>query len=312
MAESRRDFIAKMLVGLGGIGLGMGYAGSRLLNSLGVSTSDHAWAAVGESVWCEGKDPYKATVAAVNKLGGMARFVKKNQRVALLPNVGWARTMEQGACTHPRVVRALIDEADKAGAKSITVFCNPCNDIRLCLDKSGIGETVDKSAGRFEVINNKGWRARKAVKGCSFMKTADVYRLVDDCDVLINAPVAKHHGGSQLTMCCKNLMGLVKDRGVMHQKLHEAIADLTMMVPHKLCVLDASRILLRGGPTGGNLKDVEWKNTIIAGTHAAEVDVLGCGLFGKQPADIGYLRMLGERGFVNLDPAKLSLEHIKA
>lgn len=303
MNQSRRGFIAQLLLGLGGLGLGQFLPPDRPLAKEPPA---------GESVWCEGKDPYAATVAAVKKLGGMARFVKKRQRVALLPNVGWARTMEQGACTHPLVVKALIDMIHDCGAKSISVFCNPCNDIRLCLDRSGIGATVDASPARFEVINARGWRKREAVAGCTFLRSAEIYRLVEDCDVLISAPVAKHHGSSTLTMCCKNLMGLVKDRNIMHQKLQIAIADLAMMVRTDLCVLDASRILLRNGPTGGDLKDVKWTNTIVAGTHPGEVDVLGTSLFGLKPADVEHLRVLGERGFMQTDPAKLKVQYIKA
>ena len=312
MADTRREFLTKLAVGAGGIGLGLSAQGGIWSQLAGDDGIAHAAPPKGESVWAEGKDPYKTTVAAIKKLGGMDRFVKQGQRVALLPNVGWNRTPEQAACTHPEVLRAVIDLVAAEDAKSITVFCNPCNPIRACLENSGIGAMVDKSPARFEVINSQGWRLRKAVKGCTFMKEAQVYRLVDDCDVLINVPVAKHHGGAQLTMCCKNRMGLVKDRGVMHQKLHAAIADLTMMVPHALCVLDASRILTAHGPSGGNLKDVKKTDTVVAGTHPAEVDVLGCGLFGNKPGDIGYLRMLGERNFVNLDPAKLDVDYIKA
>lgn len=303
MNQSRRGFIAQLLLGLGGLGLGQFVRPQQPLAQEPPA---------GESVWCEGKDPYAATIAAVSKLGGMARFVKKGQRVALLPNAGWARTMEQGACTHPLVVKALIDEAHGAGAKSISVFCNPCNDIRLCLDRSGIGQTVDDSPARFEVINARGWRKRNAVEGCTFLRSAEVYRLVEDCDVLISAPVAKHHSGSRLTMCCKNLMGLVKDRNVMHQKLSTAVADLAMMVRADLCLLDASRIMLRNGPSGGDLKDVKWTNTIIAGTHAPELDVLATSLFELKPEEVEHLRLLGERGFVNLDPAKLKVQYIKA
>jgi uncharacterized protein (DUF362 family) len=303
MNQSRRGFIAQLLLGLGGLGLGQLLPPDRPLAKEPPA---------GESVWCEGQDPYAATVAAVDKLGGMQRFVKPGQRVALLPNAGWARTVEQAACTHPQVVKALIDMTHSAGAKSISVFCNPCNDIRLCLDLSGIGATVDASPARFEVINNRGWRKREAVAGCTFLRSAEIYRLVEDCDVLISAPVAKHHGSSTLTMCCKNLMGLVKDRGIMHQKLQVAIADLAMMVPADLCVLDASRILLRNGPTGGDLKDVKWTNTIVAGTRAPEVDVLGTSLFGIKPEGLEHLRLLGERGFVNLDPARLKVQRIKA
>lgn len=299
MQDSRRNFIAKLLAGLGACGLGLG----------GIA---RAAVPTGESVWCEGQDPYANTVATINKLGGMKRFVKKGQTVCLVPNIGWARTMEQAADTHPEVVRALIDMCDKAGAKSITVFCNPCNDMRVCLDKSGIGKVIEDSPARFEFINKRGWRKREAVAGCQFLTATSVYRLIDDCDVIINAPVAKHHGSSKLTMCCKNLMGVIEDRGKLHQKLHTSIADLTMMVPHDLCVLDASRILLRNGPSGGNLKDVEWKNTLIAGTHPLEVDVLGCSLFKLEPTSIGYIKFLGERNFGHVDPAKLSVKYIKA
>lgn len=316
MPGGRRDFIAKLL-GLTGAVAGLGSLGQVLWSRAARADTAPAAIAAAEdtvprNVWVEGKDPYACTVAAIDELGSIKRFVQKGQRVALLPNVGWARTMEQAANTHPEVLRAIIDQCEAAGAKSITAFCNPCNDIRVCLDKSGIGAMVEDSPARFEVINQQGWRARKGVAGCTHLKSAEVYRLVDDCDVLINVPVAKHHGNSQLTMCCKNLMGLVKDRGFMHQQLHEAIADLTMMVPHALCILDASRILTKHGPSGGNLKDVSWRNTIIAGVNPAEVDALGTSLFEQKPADIGYLRILDDRQYAVLDPTKVPVSRIEA
>jgi uncharacterized protein (DUF362 family) len=318
MADSRRGFLTKLLLGLGGLGIGLSGAGRSLLATLGVSAGTAGVARAqepalprGESVWAEGADPYATTVAAVKELGGIKRFVKPGQNVLILPNIGWARTMEQGACTHPEVVRALIDLCDQAEAKTINLFCNPCNDIRVCLDKSGIGAVIDASRARFEFINKKGWRKREAVPGCKHLTATNVYRLVDDCDVMINAPVAKHHGSSRLTMCCKNLMGAILDRRTVHQKLNTSIADLTMMIPHQLCVLDASRILLRHGPTGGNLDDVAWKNTIIAGTHPVEVDALGTTLFGMQPAEIDHLKILHERGVGQIDPAKLTVKRIK-
>ena len=307
MRDNRRGFLGKLIAGAAGVGLGVTEAGRRL--APGIPLSDPAQAAPGSDnlVWITDKDPYKATVKAIERLGGMGRFVKKGQRVALLPNVGWAQTVELCGNTHPEVVRAVIDECDKAGAKSMTVFCNPCNDMRVCLEQSGIGPMVEKSPAKFEFLNKNGWRKWTTPKGCSFLKSIEVYRLVEDSDVLINIPVAKHHGGAQLTMCCKNLMGLIKDRGTLHQKLHEGIADLAVSVPHALCVLDASRILLRGGPKGGDPKAVKQMDTVIAGTSPMEVDVLGTTLFNLKPADIGYLRILHERGLVEVDPAKLKV-----
>ena len=309
--DDRRDFLKKLLLGLSGLSVaGAAFQGK----ALGPLAPDGgvAEAATTDMCWIEGKDPYANTVKALNTLGGMKRFVKKGQKVTVLPNVGWARTPEQAACTNPAVVRAVIDECKKAGAKSVSIFGNPCNDGRVCFDLSGIAKAVEAAGAHWELINNGAWVKRSAPKLCTHIKSAEVYRLVTDGDVLINVPVAKHHGGSKLTMCCKNLMGAVRDRGYIHQSLHEGIADLAIMIPSALCVLDATRILVRNGPTGGNLKDVVVKNTIIAGINPGQVDALGTSLFGMQPSEIEYLKILAGRAYCVIDPAKLRYVKAKA
>jgi uncharacterized protein (DUF362 family) len=315
MTWDRREFLQRSILALGGFvtGLQLAQRGRSWHPSLlGALLSPAEAGTPADLVWAEGKDPYQNTVAAIKALGGMSRFVSKGARVALLPNIGWARKPECAATTNPAVVKALIKLSKDAGAKSVTVFCNPCNDMRVCLDLSGIGAVIDDAGARFEQLASNGWNKRQAVKGCSHLTSTEVYRLVDESDVLINCPVAKHHGGSVLTMCCKNLMGAVKDRGTLHQSLHEGIADLTQMLPHKLCVLDATRILLRNGPSGGDTKDVKVCNTLIAGLNPVQVDCLGTGLFGKIPSDIKYLQLLGQRGYAGIDTAKYKVARVTA
>lgn len=309
--DDRRDFIKKLMLGLGSLGVAGAAFQGRLLGPL-APDGGVAEAATTNMCWIEGKDPYANTVKALNTLGGMKRFVKKGQKVAVLPNVGWARTPEQAGCTNPQVVRAVIDECKKAGAASVSIFTNPCNDGRVCFDMSGIAKVVEAAGARYELINKSAWVKRQAPAGCTHIKSAEVYRLVTDSDVLINVPIAKHHGSSKLTMCCKNLMGAVKDRGYIHQSLHEGIADLAMMIRSAVCVLDATRILVRNGPSSGNPEDVAVKNTVIAGVNPAEVDALGCSLFGIKPKDIEYLDLLGTRAFAVIDPAKLRYVKAKA
>ena len=63
---------------------------------------------------------YRALVReAVNLLGSMQRFVKPGSRVVVKPNIGWDRSPEQGANTHPLVVRAIVELALEAGAKEV-------------------------------------------------------------------------------------------------------------------------------------------------------------------------------------------------
>lgn len=56
-----------------------------------------------------GDDPYRMTVQAIQAIGGMKKFVKKNSVVVIKPNIGWDRTPEQAANTNPQVVAALVE-----------------------------------------------------------------------------------------------------------------------------------------------------------------------------------------------------------
>ena len=81
----------------------------------------------------KGKD-YEALVEQVLKpLGGMAAFVKQGDRVVVKPNIGWDRTPEQAANTHPDVVKAVVQQCLDAGAKQVLVFDRPCNEARRML-----------------------------------------------------------------------------------------------------------------------------------------------------------------------------------
>lgn len=257
-------------------------------------------------------DPYKATKAAVEAIGGITRFVKKGQKVCILPNLGWARTPEQAGCTNPRVLRCVVHMCEAAGAKSIDVYCNPCNDARLCYEKSGAIEALKDTTARLQYINSNGWINVNAPKGVKVMKSNKVYRLTYEADVHINVPILKHHGGAQVTMCMKNLMGAVSDRGVMHQDLTNSIPDAVMMIKSHLCILDASRVLKAGGPSSGNPDDVVRKNTVFAGLNPVEVDALGAVLFGAEPSSIKHIKEAGARGLGEIITKNLRVKSVTA
>ena len=60
------------------------------------------------------------TERAINELGGIEKFVKKGDKVVITPNMGWMRTPEQAAATHPDVLRRLVQLCERAGASRIT------------------------------------------------------------------------------------------------------------------------------------------------------------------------------------------------
>jgi uncharacterized protein (DUF362 family) len=71
----------------------------------------------------------------------------------------------------------------------------------------------------------------------------------------------------------KNLMGVQGgDRGKMHQEIHQNLADLNVIVRPTLNILDATRVMISGGPSGGRRDQVASAKTIVCGTSAVTVD----------------------------------------
>lgn len=255
----------------------------------------------------EGSDYAAITRKAINTVGGMKRFVKPGDVVVVKPNMGWDRSVEFAANTHPLVVRAVVEECLAAGAKKVKVFDNTCNDSRRCYVNSGI-EAALKGMKGVECKHIETERFRKVTLNGSFLKEWELYDEALSANVYINVPVAKHHGLSKLTLGLKNIMGIMGgSRGYIHRNLDVALADLNAHVKSHLTVIDATRILTAHGPQGGNIADVKVLNKVIASTDIVAADAYATTLFGMKPADIpvtvtAYKRGLGE---MNLNKIKI-------
>jgi uncharacterized protein (DUF362 family) len=255
----------------------------------------------------EGADYPAITRKAINAVGGMKRFVKAGDVVVVKPNMGWDRSVEFAANTHPMVVRTIVEECLTAGARKVKVFDNTCNDARRCYVNSGI-ENALKGMKNVECKQIEPERFKKVVLNGHFLKDWELYDEALSANVYINVPVAKHHGLSKLTLGLKNIMGIMGgNRGYIHRNLDTALVDVNAYFKTYLTVIDATRILTAHGPQGGNIADVKVINKVIASTDIVAADAFATTLFGMKPADIpvtaaAYKRGLGE---MNLDRIKV-------
>jgi uncharacterized protein (DUF362 family) len=144
------------------------------------------------------------------------------------------------------------------------------------------------------------------------LKNTKIFGGVLDADVLINVPIAKHHSLSVLTLGTKNLMGLIQDRPMIHQNLGQRMADLTSLFRPTLTVIDAVRILMANGPTGGRLDDVKQMDTVIVSPDIVAADSYATTLFGKRPEDIPSIPTAAAMGLGRIDWQNLKLEEITA
>lgn len=257
-----------------------------------------------------GQDIPRLVRDTLGALGGMAKFVKPGSVVVVKPNIGWDRTVELAANTHPEVVRALVELCLEAGAKQVRLFDRTCNDPRRCYTQSGIAAavaTVKSDRVELEHMDPRAYR-EVAIKGGKAFPTWEFYQPALEADVFINVPIAKHHSISRLTLGMKNLMGVIGgSRGKLHTDIAEALADINSVLPSDLTVIDATRILVANGPQGGRTEDVRRLDTLIASPDLVAADAYAATLFDLKPEEIPSIVAGARRGLGVMDLGKIRL-----
>ena len=311
----RRTFVKNSAMVSSGLLLSPLAHGRGMLASLDAARSspaDQAKAAAADPalvVQVKGSTPYEITKRAVTELGGMGKFVSRGDVVMVKPNIGWNRTVEQAACTHPEVLRAVIELAFNAGAKKIVVMDNTCHKAEDCYQRSGIADAARK-AGAEVRFSDENRLVVHDFKGQALGRWP-VFRDHLEVDKFINVPILKHHGSSGLTIAMKNLYGIVGgNRGKLHRDMGENIADLANGFRSHLVVVDAWRVLMRNGPVGGRLSDVEERRTVIASGHIMHADVAAASLFGRDAREVEFLQAAYARKMGEIDIAKVALKSL--
>jgi uncharacterized protein (DUF362 family) len=260
-----------------------------------------------------GDDPAALTRRAVNALGGMERFVKPGQSVIIKPNICVAyHGPEYAATTNPQVVAELVKLCREAGALSVTVMDHPFGGTADQAYKiSQIGDAVNAAGGQMVVMSSVKFKDTAIPEGKDIKKWP-IFQDALKADVIIDVPIAKHHGTTRLTLAAKNLMGLTEARGSLHANLGERIVDLYTLFRPKLIVVDAYRMLMNNGPTGGNLNDVKLAKTVIASHDIIAADAYATTLFGLKADAISYVKVGAARGLGTLDLKSIKIEEITA
>ena len=240
-------------------------------------------------------DPAVLTRRAVDGLGGMNRFISRGDVVVVKPNIGWDRMPIHAANSNPDVVATVVKMAFEAGAKTVVVTDASCNDPNRCFQRSGIWRASYKLGA--EVILPAEHRFRTMRLNGDVLDEWPVYMPLVQADKVINVPVAKHHNLAKYTGAMKNWYGALGGRrNRLHQNIDVSVADLATFMRPTLVVVDATRVLVRNGPQGGNIDDTREMNTVFATADQVAADAYGASLIGQKRENIAYLKMGQERG----------------
>jgi len=246
------------------------------------------------------EDSITALRGALDALGGIHRFVKSGERVTLKPNVGWDRTPAQAANTNPDLVAEMVRLCLEAGAAEVTVADISCNDLRRCFLRSGIREAAEMAGAK--VILPSDDDLVEVDLGGKLLTRWPVGRCFIETDRFINMPIVKQHSASRCTIAMKNLYGILGGRrNQLHQELDQSIVDLAAFCKPTLTVVDATRVLMRSGPTGGSLDDVAIENTVMCATDQVAADSRACEFLGLTGDKVSHIVLAEQTGLGQID-----------
>ena len=236
--------------------------------------------------------------------GGAGRFISRGDVVVIKPNISWARSPKMAATTNPEVLQAVIELCQEAGAKKVRIADNTIDDAKFCFSVSGAAD-VAKITGA-ELINPDSSLMREMKLQGDRLDVWPVYLPIVEADKVINLPVAKDHILSSVTLGMKNWFGAIGGRrGSLHREIHPIIVDLAQFFKPTITLIDATRIMTRNGPSGGSTSDVVTKNTLILSDDPVAADGKAALLFGKEPQNIGHIKLARKRGLGTYDFSKL-------
>lgn len=245
----------------------------------------------------------RAAVEGLAPSAGMKRFVSTGDVVLIKPNVGFDRPPHLGATTHPEVVRALVRLCNEAGARRILIADNPIESPDACFARSGIRKVAEAEGAtivmptpaRFEVVTIRAGKL-DPLRGEALGRWPVFYEPLAEATKVIGVAPVKDHNLCSASMNLKNWYGLLGGRrNQLHQAIHNTISDLALMMNPTLVVADATRVMMRSGPTGGHISDVKPGGELGRPTVIASVDPVACDawcyerLLGRDPANLAYL-----------------------
>jgi len=303
----RRDFLKKST----GAGLAAGAA---------ISFGRHGrlWANTGERakydmVAVMGGNPDAMFDIGIQELGGLSTFIQKGQKVLVKPNIGWDVIPELAANTNPLLVKRIIEQCFRAGAKDVYVFDHTCDNWVNCYKNSGI-ERVAKDAGA-KVVSGSSEKYYQEIEipGGIRLKSAKVHELLLETDVFLNIPILKHHSSTRMTGALKNMMGVVWDRGYWHSNdLNQCIADYALFEKKPdLNIIDCYNVMVKNGPQGVSKEDVVQMRSLILTTDWVAGDTAASKMLSLQTEKIEYIPMAHKLGVGNMNLESLNIRRIK-
>ncbi len=230
-----------------------------------------------------------ALVTAENRQQAVAASIQalkinpvKNKDVLIKPNFNTAD--ETPGSTHNEALAALVEEAWKMGAKSVSLGERSYPPTQAVMDQKGIVPLLNQLEVKiidFDGLDEKDW-VQIAPKNGHWQRGFRVARPVLESECLISTGCLKtHQFGGIFTMSLKLHVGVVPTfrhgydyMRELHQSPHQRkmIAEINAPFQPALIVMDGIDVFVDGGPASGKRAS---GNVFLASTDRVAIDAVG-------------------------------------
>ncbi|MCX8053160.1 MAG: DUF362 domain-containing protein, partial [Armatimonadetes bacterium] len=238
-------------------------------------------------------------------LAELSKVFEGGKSVLVKPNLLSARPPEDAVTTHPTIVEAICEVAQRYECQ-VTIGDSPPfageNQTRYVnlLERTGmtaVARRIGAGITRFEDavtrISNPTGR---------FYRSFEIAQAVMDTNLLVNVPKLKTHGLTGLTGAIKNLFGCVPGirKGLFHVQAAEdretfaqMLVDLASALPRGVHLMDAVTAMEGEGPNAGRARKVK---IVLASSDPVALDAVAAAVVGMDPMSIDTTRLAHEQG----------------
>ncbi len=239
---------------------------------------------------------------SIDHIGGIGKYVKKGDTVALKPNIVTGKVARLGCTTDPRVVGAVARLCREAGAGKVMVVegADYASKTDQAFENSGIKAEAEREGAEIVDVDKSPFIKVK-VPDPLVIEELELSKEFMEADVRINLPIMKTHDQLNVTLGVKNLKGIIPKNSKSHfHKIGvvKGILDLCKVVPLELTVLDCIVAMEGLGPALGPTVEL---NTIIASADVYALDKIASKIMGFEHEELDYLVEAAEAGLVDLE-----------
>ena len=243
---------------------------------------------------------------AIALAGGLEGVVKAGDLVLIKPNVLAPSAPGAGACTDPRVCRAIADLVRERGARPVIAESSA---VGVDTEKAyaSVGYDALRDLG-YEVVDlKKGKPVKLDVPGGYLISEFGTWELVTQANVIISVPVLKTHDQAEMTLSLKNLKGLEsdKDKKALHKVgIFKGVTDLALALKPALTVIDG----LIGQEGLGPLYGIPVPmGLLLASRDLVAADTVASLIADFAPEELGITVFAAQKGLGTMNLAEIEV-----